>query len=234
MFEFIRSNQRGKANFGWLKSQHTFSFGQYYNPNQMGFSKLRVINDDWVAPGYGFDTHGHRNMEIISYVLTGAIEHKDSAGNAKILPAGEFQLMSAGKGIFHSEYNASGKDDLTFLQIWIEPNQLDGPAGYQQKDFGQNEGLTKVITPNGTDGTLSIKQDMSLYQIILDDENLLDMPISADRAYYLHLVNGEISVGEQKMVPGDGLKISGVDQMTLKALQGPVKALWFDLPAVRD
>ena len=135
MLDVIRANERGRAHFGWLKSQHTFSFGDYYNPQQMGFSALRVINDDEVAPGAGFSTHGHRNMEIISYVLQGQIAHKDSAGNEEILPAGEFQLMSAGKGIYHSEYNASKTAPLKFLQIWIEPNQFDGSPRLSTKGF---------------------------------------------------------------------------------------------------
>ena len=122
MIELRPSNQRGKANFGWLKSQHSFSFASYYDPQHMGFSDLRVINDDFVAPGAGFDTHGHQDMEIISLVLEGAIEHKDSTGNKEVLPAGEFQLMSAGRGIMHSEYNASKTEPLKFLQIWIKPN----------------------------------------------------------------------------------------------------------------
>jgi redox-sensitive bicupin YhaK (pirin superfamily) len=134
------ANERGTANFGWLDSKHSFSFGRYYDPEHMGFSALRVINDDSVAPGAGFATHGHRDMEIISYVLQGSIAHKDSEGNVEVLPAGEFQLMSAGSGITHSEYNASQTDPLKFLQIWIQPNTLGSSPGYQQKNFGQAVG----------------------------------------------------------------------------------------------
>lgn len=231
MFEIIRANERGRAHFGWLKSQHSFSFGDYYNPQQMGFSALRVINDDEVAPGAGFSTHGHRNMEIISYVLQGQIAHKDSAGNEEILPAGEFQLMSAGKGIYHSEYNASKTVPLKFLQIWIEPNQFDGAPGYQQKDFGRQPGLTWVITPDGRDGTLTIKQDAALAQLLLAENDSVDFPLQAGRAYYLHLIQGELDLAGLILQPGDGLKIAAMNQLQGLATKGPFQALWFDLPA---
>ncbi len=136
MITLRQEKDRGRAQFGWLDSRHTFSFGHYYDPQHMGFSVLRVINDDIVQPGAGFDTHGHRDMEIISYVLEGAIEHQDSEGHQQKLPAGEFQLMSAGKGIYHSEYNASSTERLRFLQIWIEPKEKGSQPDYQQKDFG--------------------------------------------------------------------------------------------------
>lgn len=231
MFEIIRSTERGRAHFGWLKSQHTFSFGDYYNPKQMGFSELRVINDDEVSAGAGFPTHSHKNMEIISYVLEGKIAHKDSAGNKEILPAGEFQLMSAGKGISHSEYNASTSERLKFLQIWIQPNQLNGAPGYQQKDFGQLPGLTEVITPDGRNGTLTIRQDASLSQLILLAAGQQVMPVKPGRAYYLHLINGELSIAGQQLNPGDGIKLTQFTELTAKAGAEPVRALWFDLPA---
>ena len=230
MFEIIRSGERGRAHFGWLKSQHTFSFGDYYNPKQMGFSELRVINDDEVAAGAGFPTHSHRNMEIISYVLEGKIAHKDSAGNEEILPAGEFQLMSAGKGISHSEYNASKNDRLKFLQIWIQPNQLNGDPGYQQKNFGQQPGLTEVITPDGRNGTLTIKQDASLSQLILLAGQQQMMPVQSDRAYYLHLINGELDIADQQLKAGDGIKLTQLTELMVKAGTDAVRALWFDLP----
>lgn len=230
MFEIIRSGERGRAHFGWLKSQHTFSFGDYYNPKQMGFSELRVINDDEVSAGAGFPTHSHRNMEIISYVLEGKIAHKDSAGNEEILPAGEFQLMSAGKGIAHSEYNASKSDRLKFLQIWIQPNQHNGEPGYQQKNFGQQPGLTEVITPDGRNGTLTIKQDASLSQLILLAGQQQMMPVQSERAYYLHLINGELEIAGQKLKAGDGIKLTQLTELMIKAGTDAVRALWFDLP----
>ncbi|KDE40753.1 Pirin [Nitrincola lacisaponensis] len=232
MLEIIRSHERGRASFGWLNSRHTFSFGHYYNPRQMGFSKLRVINDDKVAPGAGFETHGHRNMEIISYVLNGAIAHRDSAGNQKVLPAGEFQLMSAGRGIYHSEYNASQQDKLAFLQIWIEPNQLDGEPEYQQKHFDEKSGLTTVITPDGRNGTLKIKQDASLSQLILPVQDTCLIPTLAHRCYYLHLIDGELELAGNRLTAGDGIKLSGIQELSVQAGTEPVRALWFDLPEI--
>jgi quercetin 2,3-dioxygenase len=231
MFEVIRANERGAAHFGWLKSKHTFSFGDYYNPKQMGFSALRVINDDEVAAGAGFHTHSHKNMEIISYVQSGSIAHKDSAGNEEVLPAGEFQLMSAGKGISHSEFNASQTEPLKFLQIWIQPNQLDGEPGYQQKNFGETVGLTEVISPDGRNGTLKIKQNARLSQLILVPEQLITLPVQQDRAYYLHLVNGELELQGQTLSAGDGIKLLKQTELNVKAGQDHVRALWFDLPA---
>ncbi|WP_306519598.1 pirin family protein [Rheinheimera sp.] len=231
MFEIIRANERGAAHFGWLKSKHTFSFGNYYNPQQMGFSALRVINDDEVAPGAGFQTHSHKNMEIISYVLSGTIAHKDSADNEKTLPAGEFQLMSAGRGISHSEFNASNSDKLQFLQIWIQPNVLDGEPGYQQKDFGEAVGLTTVITPDGRDGTLQMKQNASLSQLILLPQQQFSLPVVPGRAYYLHLIDGELQLADQVLLPGDGMKLLQLNQLVVKAGADHVRALWFDLPA---
>lgn len=231
MFEIIRANERGAAHFGWLKSKHTFSFGNYYNPEQMGFSALRVINDDEVAPGAGFQTHSHQNMEIISYVLSGSIAHKDSAGNEKTLPAGEFQLMSAGRGISHSEFNASHSDKLKFLQIWIQPNQQNGEPGYQQKDFGEAVGLTTVITPDGRDGTLQIKQNASLSQLILLPQQLLALPVQPGKTYYLHLINGELQLLNQTLLPGDGIKMLQLTELAVKAGSDHVRALFFELPA---
>ncbi|WP_333796155.1 pirin family protein [Rheinheimera sp.] len=231
MFEIIRANERGAAHFGWLKSKHTFSFGNYYNPEQMGFSALRVINDDEVAPGAGFQTHSHQNMEIISYVLSGTIAHKDSAGNEKTLPAGEFQLMSAGRGISHSEFNASHSDKLKFLQIWIQPNQQNGEPGYQQKDFGEAVGLTPVITPDGRDGTLQIKQNASLSQLILLPQQQLALPVQPGKAYYLHLINGELQLLSQTLLPGDGIKMLQLAELAVKAGSDHVRALFFELPA---
>lgn len=231
MIEIRTAQQRGRANFGWLDSRHTFSFGSYYDARQMGFSELRVINDDKVIPGAGFDTHGHRDMEIISYVLSGTIAHKDSAGNVKTLPAGEFQLMSAGKGIYHSEFNASDRDDLSFLQIWIQPYTLGGEPGYQQKDFGHNPGLTPVATPDGADGTLRIKQDATLFQLILPPGAALTYDVPEGRCVYVHQIDSVLSVNQVQLNPGDGAKIRVETQLELSNNSDqPVKALVFDLP----
>lgn len=230
MISIRRSNQRGAADFGWLKSQHTFSFGNYYDEQHMGFSALRVINDDHVAPDAGFQTHGHRDMEIISYVLKGEITHKDSEGNVATLPPGEFQLMSAGSGIRHSEFNPSSTNELHFLQIWIQPNVYGQTPGYQQKDFGQNPGLTLVVSPDGQDGSMLIKQDARLYQLILGPEEKIDIEVSSQRYYYVHLIEGELQIENQIVKPGDGVKIETVENLQLLSTNSNVKALVFDLP----
>lgn len=231
MMQFRRSKERGRASFGWLNSQHSFSFGSYYDPAHMGHSVLRVINDDEVAPGAGFDPHGHRDMEIISYVLEGAIEHKDSEGNVQTLPAGEFQLMSAGRGIMHSEYNASGSDPLRFLQIWVLPNVSGQTPGYQQKDFGRNPGLTAVITPTGEGGTLRIKQDATLYQLLLNTDHPMAQLSLAARKVYVHLIEGALLVNGEPLSPGDGVAIQDIDNLRFEQQgESPVKALVFDLP----
>ncbi|KJG39710.1 pirin [Photobacterium angustum] len=225
------SDQRGLANFGWLNSKHTFSFGHYYDPQHMGFSALRVINDDIVAVGGGFDTHGHKEMEIISYVLEGAIEHKDSEGNVHILSAGEFQLMSAGSGIYHSEYNASHTEPLKFLQIWIQPNSFGNKPSYEQKDFGKQQGLTTIATPTGENGTLLIKQDAKLHQLVLKPNSKLSIDIATGRKIYLHQVNGILSVNDIELNAGDGAKIENLYTLNFANRgQEEVTALLFDLP----
>lgn len=231
MITVRHANDRGRANFGWLDSKHSFSFGSYYDPQHMGFSELRVINDDVVEPNAGFDTHGHRDMEIISYVLQGVIAHKDSEGNVKTLPAGEFQLMSAGKGIYHSEYNASDSETLRFLQIWIQPNTFGNKPGYQQKDFGQEKGLTTIATPTGENGTLHIKQDATLHQLILDANSELSFAIESGRNVYVHQVEGVLKVDNTTLTGGDGAKVEQQDTIVFRNdSDKPTTALVFDLP----
>ncbi|MFK3977936.1 pirin family protein [Shewanella vesiculosa] len=225
------ASERGKANFGWLDSKHSFSFGSYYDPEHMGFSALRVINDDSVTPGAGFATHGHRDMEIISYVLEGSIAHKDSEGNVEVLPAGEFQLMSAGSGISHSEYNASKTESLKFLQIWIQPNTLGNTPGYQQKNFGQAVGLTTIATPTGDKGTLKIKQNATLSQLILAPNSEITYQVAVGRKVYVHQVAGELSIDEQNLSAGDGAKLTDITTVTLvNPADTQSTALIFDLP----
>jgi redox-sensitive bicupin YhaK (pirin superfamily) len=225
------ASERGKANFGWLDSKHSFSFGSYYDPEHMGFSALRVINDDSVTPGAGFATHGHRDMEIISYVLEGSIAHKDSEGNVEVLPAGEFQLMSAGSGISHSEYNASKTESLKFLQIWIQPNTLGNTPGYQQKNFGQAVGLTTIATPTGDKGTLQIKQNATLSQLILAPNSEITYQVAVGRKVYVHQVAGELSIDEQNLSEGDGAKLTDITTVTLvNPTDTQSTALIFDLP----
>ncbi len=230
MISIRKSNQRGSANFGWLNSKHTFSFGNYYDERHMGFSALRVINDDHVAADSGFDTHGHRDMEIISYVLEGEIAHKDSEGNVATLPPGEFQLMSAGSGIRHSEFNPSPSKALHFLQIWIQPNVYGQTPGYQQKDFGNKKGLTLAVSPDGEAGSLVIKQDARLYQLLLDGNTSAELPASTKRKYYVHVISGELAIEGEVVKPGDGAKIEDVSNLVMIARQQAVKALVFDLP----
>ncbi|MEW5682814.1 MAG: pirin family protein [Pseudomonadota bacterium] len=229
MVELRKASARGHANFGWLNSYHSFSFGRYYDPAQMGFSALRVINDDTVAPGAGFDTHGHQDMEILSLVLQGSIAHKDSAGNTEVLPAGEYQLMSAGRGIYHSEFNASNTEPLKFLQIWLQPNQFGGAPGYQQKAFGEKPGLTLILSPDGRDGSLILRQDALLYQLMLASGETEKVSIRPGRKMYLHLISGELKLLGQSLQAGDGIKVADETTLALKA-QGAVKALLFDLP----
>jgi quercetin 2,3-dioxygenase len=230
MINVRRSNERGRANFGWLDSKHTFSFGNYFDEQHMGYSALRVINDDRVKPGAGFDTHGHRDMEIISYVLDGEIAHKDSEGNVATLPAGEFQLMSAGKGIRHSEFNPSLTKGLHFLQIWIQPNVYGQAPSYQQKAFGQKPGLTLTISPNGEAGSLVIKQDARIYQLLLQPNAHVELPTSVTRRYFVHVVEGELRIEGETVGPGDGAKIEGIQLLRFRAQAETVKALVIDLP----
>lgn len=228
MITLRKADERGKAEFGWLKSRHSFSFGSYYDPAHMGFSALRVINDDWVAPGAGFDTHGHRDMEIITLVLQGAIVHKDSAGHEKVLPAGEFQLMSAGSGVYHSEFNASQSEQLRFLQIWIKPNQQGGEPGYQQKHFVSQQSLTLIASPDGHQGSLQIKQQAKLFRLLLAGKEQLSYPL-AGRNVYLHLIKGGLTADNITLQPGDGLMVSAQTALQLLATADS-EALLFDLP----
>ncbi|VEE63397.1 Quercetin 2,3-dioxygenase [Shewanella putrefaciens] len=230
MIRIRKAQDRGQANLGWLKSQHTFSFASYYDPQHMGVSSLRVINDDRVAPGAGFETHGHKDMEIISYVISGTIAHKDSFGNVKTLPAGEFQLMSAGKGIYHSEFNASNTESLHFLQIWIQPDTLGIDAGYQQKAFEQTSALTAVVTPTGENGTLKVQQDATLYRLMLAPQEQVNMPqLKPQRQLYVQLVEGTLKVNDQVLTPGDGAHITAEEAVRFSATGSNVTALVFDL-----
>lgn len=229
MINVRKASERGQANFGWLQSRHTFSFGNYYDPRYMGVSALRVINDDRVIPGQGFATHGHRDMEIISYVISGTIAHKDSYGHVKDLPAGEFQLMSAGSGIYHSEYNPSATEPLHFLQIWIQPATTGGQPEYQQKAFEQTEALTAVVTPDGRDGTLLIKQDATVYRLQLADAEQLTLPLTSGRTLYLQLIKGELTLNDTQLNEGDGVSVTDEQLLSLQASDN-VEALVFDLP----
>ena len=229
MIAVRHSEDRGPTQLGWLDSRHTFSFGGYYDPEHMGVSVLRVINDDKVIPGAGFATHSHQDMEIISYVKKGSIEHKDSMGHGEVLPAGEFQLMSAGKGVTHSEYNPSSTEPLEFLQIWIQPNQLGIEPGYQQKQFVRKAGLQLIASPDARNGSLLLHQDAFLYQLIVQTEQGVSFELGSGRTLYVHVVSGELSMHGEILSEGDGATVK--EEETIE-FTGAVdsEALVFDLP----
>lgn len=228
--EYFRpSNERGTADFGWLQSKHSFSFGQYYDPQHMGISALRVINDDHVIGGAGFSTHGHQNMEIISYVLEGVIEHKDNFGNQYQVPAGDIQIMSAGKGVTHSEYNASKKEPLKFLQIWIQPNVTGIEPRYEQKSVAQQGPLTPLVTSDGREGSLKMMQDANLFRLVLKPNESIVLS-TKERSAYLHMIEGEGKVANSQMYSGDGFGTTSSEQLTTQAGNKGMTALWFDLP----
>ncbi|MCE2571946.1 pirin family protein [Motilimonas eburnea] len=230
MITVRKAEERGRGHYGWLNTHYSFSFANYYDPRFMGVSALRVINDDIIAPGAGFDTHGHRDMEIITYVTSGVIAHKDSVGNVTELPAGEFQLMSAGSGIRHSEFNARQDQELTLLQIWIEPNQFGGKPGYQQKAFGMRNGLHEVITPDGRDGTLKIKQDARLLHLLLQPNETAEMILGKQRIAYVQLIKGKLKLNDIELKPGDGGAVQRIEQLVFASCDEAVEAIVFDLP----
>tara|TARA_R110002167_G_scaffold71421_3_gene201545 strand:- start:283 stop:981 length:699 start_codon:yes stop_codon:yes gene_type:complete len=227
MYYFRYGNERGRANFGWLDSKHSFSFGHYYDPKHMGLSALRVINDDTVTPGAGFETHGHRDMEIISYVLEGSIEHKDSMGKQYVVPAGDVQRMSAGTGVTHSEFNHSKSETLRFLQIWVQPNKKGISPSYEQKTIVQKGPLTPLVTPDGRDDTLSMQQDASLYRLQLEAGEKLQLD-TLQRPGYLHIISGAADVNNNALKSGDALGASQ-EKLNISAINN-LTALWFDLP----
>ncbi len=228
MMQLRAAEARGKANFGWLDARHSFSFGHYYDPEWMGHSVLRVINQDLVSPGGGFATHPHANMEILTCVLTGTIEHKDSLGHAEQIPAGDFQLMSAGSGIRHSEYNPSQSEPLSLLQIWIEPNEYDTPPGYQQKKREARPGMTLVASPDGEDGSFRIRQQARVWRVQLEPGESLTWEL-AGRHGYLQMISGELTANGLAARPGDGVLSRDESSWELVATSA-TQALLFDLP----
>ncbi|KZY63717.1 pirin [Oleiphilus sp. HI0071] len=230
-----RNEERGQANFGWLDSKHSFSFGHYYDPQHMGVSVLRVINDDTVAPGAGFDTHGHQNMEIISYVLEGTIEHKDSTGNHYQIPAGEVQRMSAGTGVTHSEHNASKEAPLKFLQIWIQPEVQNIEPSYEQRAIEQNTALTPLVTPDGEGDSLHVHQDARIYRLRLATDETATLTSRGNHSY-LHVIKGsaefQFNDATTTLKAGDALggAIASTDHVQAQANSDDFEALWFELP----
>jgi len=233
MLNVRKSNERGGANFGWLDSKHTFSFGHYQDQNHMGFGPLRVINEDRVQAGRGFDSHGHRDMEIISYVLDGALEHKDSMGNGSVLRYGDVQRMSAGSGVVHSEYNHSKTDGVHFLQIWIEPNTRSEAPGYEEKHFdaaSKTGKLRLIASPDGREGSVSLRQDASIYASILNGDAALEHPLAAGRQAYVHVIRGRVTVNGVALDGGDALKLTQEAAVALSGAEA-AEVLLFDLPS---
>ena len=226
-----RSDDRGVAQFGWLDSRHTFSFGHYHDPKFMGFGPLRVINEDRVQPGRGFDTHGHRDMEIISYVVSGALRHEDSLGNGSIIRPGDVQRMTAGSGVRYSEYNASDDEPVHFLQIWIQPEALGLPPGYEQKAFPtaqQTNRLALVVAQGGREGAVSIHRDVDIYAGRLDAGVTIGHTFRAGRSGWMQVVSGELRANDLVLQAGDGLALGQVPSLELKAI-GASELLLFDM-----
>jgi redox-sensitive bicupin YhaK (pirin superfamily) len=232
MLTIRKADERGHANHGWLDSWHSFSFADYQDPAHMGYGPLRVINEDRVQAGSGFGTHGHRDMEIISYVLEGALGHQDSMGNGSSIVPGDVQRMSAGTGVRHSEYNHSKDGTTHFLQIWIEPKFTGIKPSYEQKHFaaGEKRGRLRLIaSPDGRDGSVSMNQDAFLYAGLIDGAERAELPLAAGRRGYVHVARGAIEVNGQRLDAGDALKMDGGTTIELKGGQG-AEVLVFDLP----
>ncbi len=219
MLTLRKSQDRGHADHGWLKSHHSFSFAGYHDPAHMGWGNLRVINEDRIAPGTGFGQHGHRDMEIISYVLSGNLAHKDTLGNVKGIPPGDVQRMSAGTGVQHSEFNHAKDETTHFLQIWIEPNVTGIPASYEQKSFADAEkrgALRLVASPDGAQGSVKIHADALLYAGLFDGAEAATLALNPERKSYVHLVRGELDVNGHKLVAGDAALLDGESSLSLR------------------
>lgn len=233
MLTLRKSGDRGYADHGWLKSFHSFSFANYYDPQHMGWGNLRVINEDRIAPGTGFGTHGHRDMEIISYVLEGNLAHKDTLGNVKGIPPGDVQRMSAGTGVQHSEFNHAQDQTTHFLQIWIEPNVRGIPASYEQKTFAESEKRGKlrlVASPDGAQGSVRIHADATLRAGLFDGDEKAELALDPARKAYVHLVRGELEVNGQALKAGDAAMLDKETALTLGRGRA-AEVLVFDLQA---
>ncbi len=235
MIAIRKAADRGHARHGWLESFHTFSFASYHDPRFMGFRDLRVINEDRVAPGQGFGAHGHRDMEIVTYVVEGALEHRDSLGHGSIIRPGDVQRMSAGRGITHSEFNAHGDELLHFLQIWILPARHGGEPSYEQRHFGEAERRNRlrcVVSPDGGDGSLRIDQDVAIHAARLDTDSSVTHRLAPDRHAWIQLVRGRLDLEADGTIaslePGDGVAVTDSEAIALRADQ-PAEVLLFDL-----
>lgn len=232
MIEIRKANERGRAQFPALDSWHSFSFGNYYDPAHMGWSALRVINDDTVQPGGGFPPHGHNNMEIISYVLDGALAHKDSTGGSSTIRPGDVQVMSAGTGVVHSEFNASDKDPVHFLQIWILPQFSGVEPGYRERYFDPTEKRGKlrlIASPDERDESLKIWQDAYVYAGLIDGDERIDYTIKSGRRAYVHVARGKVALNGHELSAGDGVKLTGNTAIHLSDGR-EAEVLVFDLP----
>ena len=230
MITLRKAADRFHTDAGWLDSWHTFSFADHYDPKHVGFSALRVINDDTVAPGQGFGSHPHRDMEILSYVLSGALAHKDSTGGGGVIRPGEVQRMSAGSGVVHSEFNGSKDEPVHFLQIWLVPEKRGIAPGYEQKSFGFDDRRGKLrllASPSGKDGSLTIHQDALVYGALLDGAERISVPL--ERKAWVHVARGSLEVNGKRLSAGDGAALDGERQLTLTGGQ-QAEVLLFDLP----
>jgi redox-sensitive bicupin YhaK (pirin superfamily) len=228
-----KADERGRASFGWLDSRHSFSFGHYHDPAHMGFGPLRVINDDRVAPGEGFPTHPHADMEIVSYVLEGALAHEDSLGTGSVIRPGEVQRMSAGPGIRHSEFNASDKEPVHFLQIWIVPERRGLEPGYEQKSFAAEEKrgrLRLVASRDGRNGSVTIHRDVALYATLLGSGESVTHELAPGRAAWVQVARGSVSIDGTPLGEGDGVAVDSARRLTLTGTDES-EVLLFDLPA---
>ena len=231
MIRVRKASERGASRYDWLDSRHTFSFNEYYDPQHMGFRSLRVINDDRVAPGAGFPTHGHRDMEILSYVLEGALEHKDSLGTGSVIASGDVQRMSAGAGVLHSEFNHSRTEPVRFLQIWIVPQRRGIQPGYEQKRFPRElkQGkLLLIAAPGGREGALTIHQDASVYAAVLEPDQRVTHEIAPERHAWVQVARGAVTLNGHPLGEGDGAAVSEESRLELVGAE-PAEVLLFDL-----
>jgi redox-sensitive bicupin YhaK (pirin superfamily) len=231
MIDIIRSDSRGAADHGWLKSKHTFSFANYHNPQMMGFAKLRVVNEDWIEGGQGFGTHPHRDMEIVTYMIDGALEHKDSMGNGSIIRPGEMQRMTAGTGVLHSEFNHSEDERAHLLQIWILPERNGLEPGYEQKLFPREEKTNQwrlVGSRDGRDGSLTIHQDVNLLSTDLEQDKELTYSFGGRRRAFMQVVRGKVEIEGETVVEGDAVAMQDQEQVSVRAVDDS-ELLLFDM-----
>ena len=232
MIEIRKSDERGHADHGWLKTWHSFSFADYFDPRHVEFGPLRVINEDYVRPGAGFGTHGHRDMEIITYILEGALEHRDSMGNGSVIRPGNVQRMSAGTGVQHSEFNPSDKETVHLLQIWIQPSKRGVQPSYEEARFEEADKrgrLRLIASPDAGEGSVRIHQDARVYAGLFDADERAELALAPGRRAYVHVARGEVTVNGKALRAGDGLKLAGIDRVRVDKGRA-AEVLVFDLP----